>query len=65
LEAAVMMALKQQYGLKAEAAVEATSRLLGFSRTGAKLKLAIEEALRRLKARGEIRMDAAEYVTLK
>ena len=65
LEAAVVLALKQQYGLKAEAAVEATARLMGFARTGGKMKVAIEEALRRLKGRGVIRMDAAEYVTLR
>jgi hypothetical protein len=64
LEAAVVLALRQQYGLKAEAAVEATARVMGFARTGGKLKSAIEEAIRRLEERGEIRLDSADYVTL-
>ena len=65
LEAAVVLALRQQYGLKADAAVEATARLTGYARTGAKLKAAIEEAIRRLEERGEIKLDSADYVTLK
>lgn len=65
LEAAVVLALRQQYGLKSEAAVEATARLMGFARTGGRLKVALEEAIRRLDERGEIRLDSSDYVTLK
>ncbi|HEY8748653.1 MAG TPA: DUF4011 domain-containing protein [Tepidisphaeraceae bacterium] len=64
LEAAVRLVLRQQYGLKSEAAVESTARLLGFSRTGSKLKAALEQAIERLDQRGEIKLDASEYVTL-
>jgi len=65
LDAAVVLALRQQYGLKSEAAVEATARVMGFARTGGKLKAAIEGAIRRLEERGEIKLDSADYVTLK
>jgi len=64
LEDAVRLVLRQQYGLKSEAAVESTARLLGFSRTGSKLKAALEQAIERLDQRGEIKLDASEYVTL-
>lgn len=64
LESAVLLALRQQYGLKAEAAVESTARLLGYARTGVKLKAVIEQSIQRLEERGEIKLDAADYVTL-
>jgi hypothetical protein len=60
-EAAVMLVLHQQFGLKLDALIEAVSRAFGFARTGTKLKSAIV----RLDQRGEIQQDAAEFVTLK
>ena len=60
----MILALRQQYGLKSEAAVESTARLLGFARTGSKLKAAIEQAIERLDRRREIKLDASDYVTL-
>jgi very-short-patch-repair endonuclease len=64
-EAAVMLVLHQQFGLKLDALIEAVSRAFGFARTGTKLKSAIEGAIVRLDQRGEIQQDAAEFVTLK
>jgi very-short-patch-repair endonuclease/uncharacterized protein (DUF1778 family) len=64
IEAAVRLVLRQQFGLKSEAAVESTARLMGYSRTGTKLKTAIEAAIQHLTEREEIKLDASEYVTL-
>jgi len=63
-DAALRLALRTQFGLKADAAVESTARLMGFARAGAKLKPALDEALARLRQRGEVHLDAAQYVTL-
>jgi very-short-patch-repair endonuclease len=63
IEAAVRLVLRQQFGLKSEAAVESTARLMGYARTGAKLKTAIEGAIERLTEREEIKLDASQYVT--
>jgi hypothetical protein len=57
--------LQQQFGLPFDAVTEATARLLGFSRTGTKLKSAIEQSLVRLNQREEIQLDNAKFVTLK
>jgi very-short-patch-repair endonuclease len=65
LEAAVRLAIRQQYGLKSEAAVDCAARLLGFPRTGPKLKAAFEQAMNRLGERGEVELDASGYITLK
>jgi very-short-patch-repair endonuclease len=64
-EAAVRLVLKQQFGLPFDALVEATARLMGFSRTGAKLKAAIEQSLVRLDQQQKIQLDNAKFVTLR
>jgi very-short-patch-repair endonuclease len=64
-DAAVRLVLQQQFGLPFDAVTEATARLLGFSRTGTKLKSAIEQSLVRLNQREEIQLDNAKFVTLK
>jgi len=63
-EAAVMLVLRQQFGLKFEALIEAVTRTFGFARTGPKLKSAIEEAIVGLAQRGEIQQDTSGFVTL-
>jgi hypothetical protein len=63
-EAAVMHIVRQQFGIKFDAVVEAVARLLGFSRTGAKLKAAAERALIRLDDRGQLKLDESGFVTL-
>jgi len=64
-DAAVRLVLQQQFGLPFDALTEATARFLGFSRTGTKLKSAIEQSLVRLDQRQEIQLDNARFVTLK
>jgi very-short-patch-repair endonuclease len=63
-EAAVKLVLQQQFGLPFDALIEATARLMGFSRTGAKVKGAIEQALVRLSDASAIQFDNAKFVTL-
>jgi very-short-patch-repair endonuclease len=63
-EAAVKLVLQQQFGLPFDALIEATARLMGFSRTGAKLKVAVERALVRLSVKKAIQLDHARFVTL-
>jgi very-short-patch-repair endonuclease len=63
-EAAVRLILKQQFGLKLDAISEAVAGLMGFSRSGPKLKAAIEQSLIRLDERGEIITDHSGFVTL-
>jgi very-short-patch-repair endonuclease len=64
-DSAVRLVLQQQFGLPFDALTEATARLMGFSRTGPKLKSAIEQSLVRLDQRQEIQLDNARFVTLK
>jgi very-short-patch-repair endonuclease len=64
LEAAAKLVLRQQFGLKFDAITEGVARLLGFARTGPKLKDAIGGALVRLDQRGEIHVDGSQFVTL-
>lgn len=63
-DAALRLALRTQFGLQADAAIDSTARLMGFARAGAKLKAALDDALARLRHRGEVQLDAAHYVTL-
>jgi len=64
LEAAIKLTLAQQFGVKFDAIMESTARLFGFSRTGPRLKTALEQAIVRLDQRGEIRQDQSGFVTL-
>jgi hypothetical protein len=64
LEAAIKLALAQQFGVKFDALAESASRLFGFSRTGPRLKAVLDEAVVRLDQRGEIRQDQSGFVTL-
>ncbi len=63
-DAAVRLVLQQQFGLPFDALIEATARLMGFSRTGTKLKSAIEQSLVRLSMKKAIELDHARFVTL-
>jgi very-short-patch-repair endonuclease len=63
-EAAIMLVLRQQFGLRFEALIEAVTRTFGFARTGPKLKSAIEGAIVHLDQRGEIQQDSSGFVTL-
>jgi very-short-patch-repair endonuclease len=63
-EAAITLVLRQQFGLKFDALIEAVTRTFGFARTGPRLKAAIEAAIVRLDEGGEIQQDGAEFVTI-
>ena len=63
-DAAVRLVLQQQFGLPFDALIEATARLMGFSRTGSKVRLAVEQSLVRLSLKNAIQLDSARFVTL-
>jgi very-short-patch-repair endonuclease len=64
LEAAIMLVVRRQYGIKFEYAVEAAARLFGFARTGSKLRAVLEGALIRLAERREIDRDDSDFITV-
>ncbi len=65
LEAAVRLVLGREFGIARDPLVSGTARLLGFSRAGASLAAAIEAALDRLIAAGEVTTDANGFLVLR
>jgi very-short-patch-repair endonuclease len=65
IDALVKLLLKQQFGLPFDAIAEAAARAIGFARSGAKFKSAIDQSLVRLDGAGEIQLDNARFVTLR
>ncbi len=64
LEAAVRLSLGREFGVARDPLVSGTARLMGFSRAGPSLAYAIEAALDRLLASGEVATDANGFLVL-
>jgi len=64
IEAAVLLVLREQYGLKFDALPEAVSHVFGFLRTGSRIRAAVEKAMKRLELAGKIALDDKKFSTL-
>lgn len=62
--AAIKLVLTKEFGLSSESLVQSTIRLMGFRRTGATLKQAVEQSLRGLMDRREVVGDNADFLVL-
>jgi very-short-patch-repair endonuclease len=64
LQTAVKLVLASEFGLAREALVGSTARLLGFTRTGANLSLAIDGAIEALMGSGAVATDTHGFLVL-
>ena len=65
LQEAVKLALTREFGLRQDALISSTSRLLGFRRCGANLEAAIGTAIEQLRSQGTITPDGEGFLILR
>ena len=63
-EAAICLALQRELGIPESAIASSVCGLLGFKRSGPRLTLAIEAALKKLQEDGRVTQDAAGFLNL-
>jgi len=63
-EAAIRIVLRKEFGLGPDSLVSSTIRLMGFKRSGANLRAAVEVALQRLMDQGSVVVDTAGFLVL-
>ncbi|RMG10142.1 MAG: DUF3320 domain-containing protein [Planctomycetota bacterium] len=62
LEGALALVVRKEYRIARDELIRRAARLLGFGRTGAKLRQVFAEALEALRARGEVALEAGVVV---
>ena len=63
-DAAILLILRQQFGLRSDDLAEAVSDLLGYSRTAPKFRSTIDSAITRLTKQFLLKRDSSGFITL-